>query len=835
MSAQHPYESTSASPSPSEEGKTSSPSPLHHPHPPPNAPAGGDLSQASASFPQAELVRSNSADPACPPCEPATQEPSRPQVYDDSNARYGRGLPSRFGTMDSARSGNSNGAGNGVTGGRPVPRRKATVLPAITTSALGDLSVSHPSPVQTPGRRRAHTVGVSFRPNPNSLTFNTETNNNRLQRTLEAEEREDRLTPLASGSIRGRGQEGDLENGLGNGLSTELGAGAETAGQQHLGRVRSSSTTSASGHGGRPRRSSTPVEFDLGEHHDQLNDDVIGLLDVIDPHVSTVNHLQNMTNSVLVPHIPQLWKRRPEVQLPETPSDESLAPLSGSYDPSTQPPSSRLRSATGRSRKSSISRFIPGWNPSEASAPSAEPSLAGGTASWGNAAAIRIPEKAPMIDDRLSVPPRRTPSSSTDSGPPRPHHAGVESPRAMTPLSSAAAEVEEQELEDDIADIREDHKLDKHVKHVLRQTKRQKIKRGLQGLWTFVKTPMGAITAIYGFLVAFWGAGIVLFLLGWIPTSSKERKSVWVEICSQVENGLFTVTGVGLIPWRAIDTYRMSRIWTLRERSRRLRKKRGLPAIEDLNDLPDPELIKDYVEVLSEKDRKELRYQQEKFAISQTWYRPHATATHRAFPMKWALWNTILMDGNSFFQCILCGCMWGMTWRERPAWTTGCLIPLSFLCGIGAALLIWQGSARTKKTPAVSQKLREALGVPIAIAVPRTVDGTVLTHAGTNKAPATDIPLHKTESPTKPGYKTAGGGRRTTVTFGHVNEGMGYDGHGKRGEGEKGRDRAKTVAAPERRPDEYNNEDDNDEGAVSSGETDEKGEMIGLKEVKSIA
>lgn len=29
-----------------------------------------------------------------------------------------------------------------------------------------------------------------------------------------------------------------------------------------------------------------------------------------------------------------------------------------------------------------------------------------------------------------------------------------------------------------------------------------------------------------------------------------------VEISSQVVNGLFTVTGVGLIPWRVRDTYR---------------------------------------------------------------------------------------------------------------------------------------------------------------------------------------------------------------------------------------------------------------------------------------
>lgn len=49
--------------------------------------------------------------------------------------------------------------------------------------------------------------------------------------------------------------------------------------------------------------------------------------------------------------------------------------------------------------------------------------------------------------------------------------------------------------------------LDEHVKEVLR--KRDMIKRGLKGVWAFVKTPLGVIAAIYGFLVVFFGAGYV--------------------------------------------------------------------------------------------------------------------------------------------------------------------------------------------------------------------------------------------------------------------------------------------------------------------------------------
>ena len=54
-----------------------------------------------------------------------------------------------------------------------------------------------------------------------------------------------------------------------------------------------------------------------------------------------------------------------------------------------------------------------------------------------------------------------------------------------------------------------------------------------------------------------------------------------------------------------------------------------------------------------------------------------------------------------------------------------------------AAILIWQGSVRTKKTISVEEKLRTALQLPIAIAIPRTEDGTVVT--GHNKAP---LPSH---------------------------------------------------------------------------------------------
>ena len=46
---------------------------------------------------------------------------------------------------------------------------------------------------------------------------------------------------------------------------------------------------------------------------------------------------------------------------------------------------------------------------------------------------------------------------------------------------------------------------------------------------------------------------------------------------------------------------------------------------------------------------------------------------------------------------------------QRPAWTTGVLIPASFLCGIGAAIVIWRGGERTKRVEEVKERLRAAL------------------------------------------------------------------------------------------------------------------------------
>ncbi|KAH8113230.1 hypothetical protein DFH11DRAFT_1600871 [Phellopilus nigrolimitatus] len=238
--------------------------------------------------------------------------------------------------------------------------------------------------------------------------------------------------------------------------------------------------------------------------------------------------------------------------------------------------------------------------------------------------------------------------------------------------------------------------LDRHVEQVL--SKRARIRRTLQGVWSFVKT-------------LFWGAAIVLFLLKWINFHNSNTQGFWIEVSSQVVNALFTVTGVGLLPWRVVDTYRILRIWHYKRLTRKLRRKAKLPMLFDEDDLPDPMYDPNYVHVLSEKQEHTLHRLQQQFMKSQTWYRPHGTPTHRVIPL---VRHVLTMPLINFQCCSLSSSVSRgfLLYRfQRPPWSTGILIPLSFLCGIVSAVFIWRGGQKTRRTKEVEEKLRMALAL----------------------------------------------------------------------------------------------------------------------------
>lgn len=101
--------------------------------------------------------------------------------------------------------------------------------------------------------------------------------------------------------------------------------------------------------------------------------------------------------------------------------------------------------------------------------------------------------------------------------------------------------------------------------------------------------------------------------------------------------------------------------------------------------------------------------------------------------------------------------------------------------------MIWRGSVRTKKRETVESKLREALGVPLAIAMPSAKGGPV-----TSPVAANDSDTVVSSDPVEKSPKA----RRTTVTLGEVRDPL--TGESVSGQGDVGRARAATVAAPER-------------------------------------
>jgi hypothetical protein len=167
--------------------------------------------------------------------------------------------------------------------------------------------------------------------------------------------------------------------------------------------------------------------------------------------------------------------------------------------------------------------------------------------------------------------------------------------------------------------------LDKPTPESSPKTKKEIIRKALKDLWTFLKTPLGFIVGIYGFLVVVWGAALVIILAGWTPMS-KNTQDIWVEICSQVLNGLFTVTGIGLIPWRVRDAWHMSVITRYRRKIIKLARRHLKAGHQPRPVYPESSLDLTY---LDEREKRRLARSEGKFMESQPWYNPQETDAHR--------------------------------------------------------------------------------------------------------------------------------------------------------------------------------------------------------------
>jgi len=238
--------------------------------------------------------------------------------------------------------------------------------------------------------------------------------------------------------------------------------------------------------------------------------------------------------------------------------------------------------------------------------------------------------------------------------------------------------------------------LNDHVRHLL-HSRRAKFKRSMRGFGRYVRKPIGFLVTLYAFLLTFWGAAWVLFLIGWI--SVEGRQAYFIEICDQILTAhMIYIAHYAHLTWR-------------------LRQERGLPALEDHNELParpkshswetgEPEEPPEEV-VLTAAQQRNLEYHQAKFAKSHSFYKPHETSTHRAFSLRLLIVIVVLLDCHSLFQMALGGTTWGIYYKVRPKALTAVILSCSISCNISAGITITVGDKRSRKKLVVEQMFRQ--------------------------------------------------------------------------------------------------------------------------------
>lgn len=261
--------------------------------------------------------------------------------------------------------------------------------------------------------------------------------------------------------------------------------------------------------------------------------------------------------------------------------------------------------------------------------------------------------------------------------------------------------------------------LDDHVRHQL-HSRREGFKRGMRGFGKYCSKPLGLFVVIYATLVTLFGAAWVFALIGWIYVGGQQ--SYMINVIDLVLVALFALMGDGLAPFRAIDTYHMCFIAHYHHLTWRLRREKQLPKLPDHNDLPfkrrarendilnaidKGEIAADSVLTAHQQER--LQHHQLKFAKSHTFYKPHETGTHHAFPVRLMIAVVVLLDFHSLFQVALGTVTWSIPYQVRPEALTATILSCSITCNVAAGVLISIGDKRTRKKEVLEKMFRQAL------------------------------------------------------------------------------------------------------------------------------
>jgi len=112
---------------------------------------------------------------------------------------------------------------------------------------------------------------------------------------------------------------------------------------------------------------------------------------------------------------------------------------------------------------------------------------------------------------------------------------------------------------------------------------------------------------------------------------------------------------------------------------------------------------------LTPKQQEKLEHHQAKFCKSHSFYKPHETETHYAFPLRFLVAIVVLLDCHSLLQISLGACTWGIYYKHRPFAITTVILCCSIACNATAGLLIWLGDKRTRKKDVVERMNRQEL------------------------------------------------------------------------------------------------------------------------------
>ncbi|KAK0649942.1 hypothetical protein B0T16DRAFT_291545, partial [Cercophora newfieldiana] len=386
-----------------------------------------------------------------------------------------------------------------------------------------------------------------------------------------------------------------------------------------------------------------PPDADVAGGEDCYDSRIVDFLDVVDPQVAALSSITNVQNSLFVPSLGRWVNRRPTYDLSQMP------PIPGAFPPSVED--------LGKGK--------------EADEP--QPGVV----------------RSPSLSSVLSQP-----------------------QYAILPENATLEGWREEDIK----------LLNDYVRHML-HSRRSKMKQRLKAFVKYASKPLGFFVTLYATLITLFGLAWVLFLIGWIYVGDKQLYAI--DVIDYVLVALFNLVGLGLAPFRAVDTWHMAYVAHYHRKTWKLRKKLLLPKLRDHNDLPtadasgttpDSELaperegddgVNEFYPVLADKEQETLLRHQKALAKSHTFYKPHETQTHHAFPLRLLIAVVLLLDLHSCLQLALGICTYGVEKRSTAATTT--ILCLSITTNATAGILISLGDRRTRKKDVLERLLKQDL------------------------------------------------------------------------------------------------------------------------------